>query len=205
MLITSSTVRGLILLATQDGMAEYLEAQANLTISNCVPKLGTYHVKSLWQQIKRRRKRLCFEYSFLLGVEENCLAKASYHKETKKYGNYWELDAKKVPGGEKLLQPGARKLLKRTHVFVTWTPINWLTDLPLCLPHSLKKVPTSMKLKMTHVLALWTPIDWLIDSRVCHMHSKVKGSSQNEVNLIPSVAVPVKGWPFCLKHLNTLI
>ena len=34
LLITSSTVRGLILLATQDGMAEYLEAQANLTISN---------------------------------------------------------------------------------------------------------------------------------------------------------------------------
>ena len=47
LVITCSTVRGLILLATQDGMAEYLEAQANLTISNCVLKLGIYHVKSL--------------------------------------------------------------------------------------------------------------------------------------------------------------
>ena len=135
--------------------------------------------------------------------------------------------------GKKLLQPGARKLLKRTHVFVTWTSIDWMTDLTLCLPHSLKKVQRRNCKRLTYLphrlqltdwlvyllinwLIYWLIyrliglfidklIDWMIDSRVCHVDSKVKGSSQNEVNLIPSVAVPVKGWPFCWKDLNTLI
>ena len=58
--------------------------------------------------------------SFLLGVEEDCLAEPSNNKETKQNGGNWELDAQKVPARKTLLESEGWNLLKHLEDGNSW-------------------------------------------------------------------------------------